>query len=64
MEALFETSLECPYCGETVSVLVERSPGSQAYYEDCSVCCKPMAIVVSVDDDGSAQVSARSEDDA
>ncbi len=63
MEALFETSLTCPYCGETVSLLVDVTDAEQSYYEDCSVCCRPMAITVSVGEGGSARVTARSEND-
>ena len=64
MEAIFEKALDCPYCGEPVTVVVEGSVSRQEYVEDCEVCCKPMVIVVEVGDDGSPVVSARDENEA
>jgi len=54
----------CPYCGESITLVVDDSAGSQQYIEDCQVCCRPIVIAVSIDDDGGLQVSAVSEDDA
>jgi hypothetical protein len=64
MEAIFEKALDCPYCGETVTVIVDGSVLRQEYVEDCEVCCKPMVIVVEIGDDGSPAVSARDENEA
>jgi hypothetical protein len=64
MEAIFEKKLECPYCGEPVTVVVDGSVSRQEYVEDCEVCCKPMVIVVEVDPDGRPLVSARDENEA
>jgi hypothetical protein len=55
-------SLYCPYCGETVEVLVDLSMSEQEYIEDCSVCCRPILLTVSVDD-GEPLVTARSENE-
>ena len=41
----------CPYCGEEVSLLLDLSVRRQAYVEDCEVCCKPIAIDCTVEDD-------------
>ena len=44
---LEEVSLECPHCGEPAVLEVDTSAGGeQSYYEDCAVCCKPMAVRV------------------
>ncbi|WAH57936.1 CPXCG motif-containing cysteine-rich protein [Pseudomonas silvicola] len=50
---LFQESedIECPYCGETIPVLLDLSGGDQEYIEDCSVCCKPIRFVLQVHDD-------------
>jgi hypothetical protein len=56
--------LSCPYCGETITVLVDDSAGAQRYIEDCRVCCRPIAIDVAIGDDGAIDVVARAEDDA
>ena len=56
--------IECPYCGEVISLLLDTSAGSQRYIEDCHVCCRPITVVLDVDADGEALVSVRSEEDA
>ena len=63
MRALSEQPLECPYCGEPISVVVDLSLEDQEYVEDCQVCCRPMVVSISVDADGSATVSARYENE-
>lgn len=44
--------VQCPYCGETLTVRVDLSAGSQSYVEDCQVCCQPMQMGVQVGDEG------------
>ena len=37
----------CPYCGEEVEITVDPGGGSsQAYVEDCPVCCSPWMVRV------------------
>ncbi len=45
-------TLDCPYCGESFSSTADLSAGSQRYVEDCAVCCRPIEVVVRVDDAG------------
>lgn len=45
-----EHFFQCPYCWETISVLVDSSVSFQNYIEDCEVCCNPIQISVSVED--------------
>ncbi|ULU25343.1 Cysteine-rich CPXCG protein [Dyella terrae] len=56
--------IHCPYCGEAIEILVDGSASSQRYFEDCQVCCRPIDVSVSIDEDGEPQVSVGSEDDA
>lgn len=56
--------LQCPYCGESITVFVDASAGDQQYIEDCQVCCRPIQMSVAVDDDGEASVQTRAENDA
>ena len=56
--------IECPYCGEVISLLLDSSAGSQRYIEDCHVCCRPIEVRVSVDDDGMVAVDAWGQDEA
>lgn len=57
-------TIDCPYCGEPIEILLEPSDGSQRYIEDCQVCCRPITISVTVDEEGGTSVDASSEDDA
>jgi hypothetical protein len=45
-------SISCPYCGESIELLLDASAGAQSYIEDCQVCCRPINVHVSVDDEG------------
>lgn len=54
----------CPYCGESIEILIDASAGDQCYIEDCQVCCRPIALSVQVDADGDAQVHAAGENEA
>ena len=45
-----EQRIDCPFCGETITVVIDTSGGSQSYVEDCQVCCQPMQIVIDVED--------------
>ena len=60
---LSEETLGCPYCGETISILVDHSHDEQEYVEDCQVCCQPIIFNVFVDNGGDAAVSARCENE-
>ena len=54
----------CPYCGESVEVLVDPAGGgTQAYVEDCEVCCQPWAVRVDVGNDGVPTVTVTTLDD-
>jgi hypothetical protein len=56
--------IDCPYCGETIEILVDASIPSQQYIEDCQVCCRPITLRISAEEDGSVQVRASGENDA
>lgn len=64
MPHLPSADILCPYCGETITVFVDDSAGDQQYIEDCQVCCRPIEIRVSVDEDGIPDVRARGQDEA
>ncbi len=58
-----ECFLDCPYCGEPISVLVDCSVEEQTYIEDCQVCCRPITLHVVVDDESVPTVYAQREDE-
>ena len=53
--------IQCPYCGEQIEVLVDYSIRRQEYVEDCQVCCKPITLSISIDDEYGAYIDARPE---
>lgn len=52
VQALQEEYVQCPYCGETISILIDGSVEQQEYIEDCEVCCRPITFIQSVTADG------------
>ena len=54
--------VQCPYCGETIELLVEDSEDVQEYVEDCQVCCRPIAVRTALED-GELQVRVCAEND-
>jgi len=46
-----EYDIDCPFCGETINILIDCSIPNQQYVEDCQVCCSPIVIGVTVDGD-------------
>jgi hypothetical protein len=57
-------TLHCPYCGESFDSRVDLSEGDASYTEDCAVCCRPIVVSVSVEDDETlGDVRTRREQD-
>jgi len=63
MNELDEIIIVCPYCGESLDVLVDTSSGPQQYYEDCSVCCAPILFIVSEDEAGETVIDVKRDDE-
>lgn len=47
--------VECPFCGETYGLTVDLSAGERAFIEDCTVCCRPIALRLELNPDGTAK---------
>ena len=41
---MLEHFFQCPYCWQTVSMILDESVSDQTYIEDCEVCCNPIEI--------------------
>jgi len=54
-----EHFFNCPYCGEQISMVVDLSVHRQTYIEDCEVCCKPIEVNCTVQDDTIAAFRAK-----
>jgi hypothetical protein len=61
MNTIEEYELECPSCGELVTLFIDGSVEQQEYVEDCPVCCGPMLVSVTCSDRQGIFVSARAE---
>lgn len=58
----------CPYCGEFIEMVVDASEAPQSYIEDCFVCCRPINVTVTVENDHHGEneeiiIEVKSEDD-
>lgn len=51
-DRLESSEQRCPYCGETLTLLVDPGAGGQRYVEDCAVCCRPIECRLLVAPDG------------
>jgi hypothetical protein len=62
MDLLETIIIQCPYCFEQVEILVDCSVMKQEYVEDCQVCCRPIIIVVLIDNNNKPQIDVSRED--
>lgn len=64
MNDLHESTINCPYCGEILTILIDSSAGDQQYVEDCQVCCSPILFDIELNADGELhQISTRQENE-
>jgi transcription elongation factor Elf1 len=54
-----EHYFSCPYCGEQISMVLDLSVDRQTYVEDCEVCCNPIEISYTVEEEELASFAAR-----
>jgi transcription elongation factor Elf1 len=53
-----EYFFDCPHCGERISMVLDTSVG-QRYIEDCEVCCRPIEVRYTVEDDEVSNFEAK-----
>ena len=53
-----EHSFTCPYCWEEISMVLDPSVRRQTYVEDCEVCCHPIEISYTIEDDALVEFEA------
>ena len=63
MSLLETTTLQCPYCGEAVDIVIDTTVPEQSYVEDCPVCCQPMLLRVMVDEEGGVDIVVHRENE-
>ena len=64
MNQLSSSNITCPYCGETIELIIDCSIPDQEYIEDCEVCCRPISLFVSVDENGKAGIFPKHENES
>ncbi|MBL3527347.1 MAG: CPXCG motif-containing cysteine-rich protein [gamma proteobacterium endosymbiont of Lamellibrachia anaximandri] len=62
MLALESRHIDCPYCGEMIEVQIDCSLDRQQYIEDCSVCCRPITLLVDIDGEEISLSTQRDDD--
>ena len=63
MDSLLEERVSCPYCAESIQVLIDAEEAGQQYIEDCQVCCRPITFIVFVDAMGYVSVAVYDENE-
>lgn len=58
------STVQCPYCWQSIDVFIDASISHQTYIEDCSVCCRPLVIHVEIDPQAGCIVHVTTEDQA
>jgi len=55
----------CAFCGEENDLTVDASGGPrQTFTEDCTICCRPNLITLTLDDEGEASIEVTQEYEA
>ena len=54
-----EHTFTCPSCGEEISMVLDLSVSPHTYIEDCEVCCTPVEIRYTVQNDALAGFEAK-----
>ena len=68
MAFLEECTISCPYCGESIDVLIEPIEETQdedaaQYIEDCQVCCRPIQFKITTDFSGASNLEVSHENE-
>jgi cysteine-rich CPXCG protein len=52
----------CAFCGEENDLTVDPSGGRrQTFTEDCTVCCRPNLITLTLDEEGDVEIEVTQE---
>ena len=57
-----EHFFNCPSCGAEISMVLDLSVHHHTYVEDCEVCCNPLEISYTVEDEVLQHFEAQSLD--
>jgi hypothetical protein len=62
LDLIEETSVDGPYCGESITLVLDLSVKAQDYIEDCFVCCQPMRVRYSAENGEVVSISVDNTD--
>jgi hypothetical protein len=57
-------TITCPYCWQSIEIVLDLSVESQRQVEDCSVCCRPIVISYRAEDGELAELDVEAESSA
>lgn len=58
-----EIQFSCPYCGELNITDIFFSEGkTQTFFYDCEVCCRPMEIIVTKDNEENIFIDVKNDE--
>lgn len=68
LNVLDEYHTHCPYCGESISLLIDASALSDSfhdtsYIEDCEVCCRPIRVTPSITENDGMTIALTHENE-
>jgi hypothetical protein len=46
MQLTVPADIACPHCGENFALEIDTSQLEQNLIEDCSICCRPIALTI------------------
>ncbi len=36
--------IQCPFCGQCFTVMIDTSQAAQRFTTDCEICCRPLEV--------------------
>ncbi|WP_425636242.1 CPXCG motif-containing cysteine-rich protein [Algoriphagus yeomjeoni] len=57
---MLEHFFQCLYCFEEISMLIDPSVASQKYIEDCEICCNPIEVQITIEENELVSFEAKS----
>jgi len=46
MDIEISESVQCPFCGQLVQLIIDTGLAEQRFTTDCEVCCRPFEVFV------------------
>jgi len=56
---IHEHEFTCPYCWQSIVMVLDLSVDAQEYVEDCEVCCRPILLRIRAEDGELADFEAQ-----